>query len=288
VVMTRAAASQLEIRRLFDDGRAILWRGDARADGTAEGFEIIPILCTNPGCNCNDIQLEIHPVTWNASGERLAQEHPMVAVTLELPSGEVVPKDAVEEGSAGAAVLANLGVGLHQDGLLEFLRARWHRAKHFDDPDEWRGVDWSKVDLDSLVPFFEAFPSRWDLCVVVDGEFYWAMDSWCLKAGCSCTDVVVNFLAERTEPVGTVQVDSRTGRAGGPNCDRRGLELWGVLDADPQIRKELRWRRAAMRRAARGIPAFLEKTTTAVRTVKAGRNEPCPCGSGKKHKRCCG
>lgn len=23
-------------------------------------------------------------------------------------------------------------------------------------------------------------------------------------------------------------------------------------------------------------------------TPKVGRNEPCPCGSGKKHKKCCG
>ena len=27
-----------------------------------------------------------------------------------------------------------------------------------------------------------------------------------------------------------------------------------------------------------------EKTTN----VKVGRNDPCPCGSGKKYKRCCG
>ena len=26
----------------------------------------------------------------------------------------------------------------------------------------------------------------------------------------------------------------------------------------------------------------------AMKTVKTGRNEPCPCGSGKKYKRCCG
>lgn len=25
-----------------------------------------------------------------------------------------------------------------------------------------------------------------------------------------------------------------------------------------------------------------------VRSDKVGRNEPCPCGSGKKHKKCCG
>lgn len=27
---------------------------------------------------------------------------------------------------------------------------------------------------------------------------------------------------------------------------------------------------------------------TALRPVKAGRNDPCPCGSGKKFKQCCG
>ncbi|NMB30839.1 MAG: hypothetical protein GX988_05310, partial [Clostridiales bacterium] len=30
-----------------------------------------------------------------------------------------------------------------------------------------------------------------------------------------------------------------------------------------------------------------EKSTT-VTKKKVGRNEPCPCGSGKKYKRCCG
>ena len=25
-----------------------------------------------------------------------------------------------------------------------------------------------------------------------------------------------------------------------------------------------------------------------VRSVKIGRNDPCPCGSGKKYKKCCG
>jgi SWIM/SEC-C metal-binding protein len=30
------------------------------------------------------------------------------------------------------------------------------------------------------------------------------------------------------------------------------------------------------------------KQTTAVGTKKANRNDPCPCGSGKKYKKCCG
>ena len=30
------------------------------------------------------------------------------------------------------------------------------------------------------------------------------------------------------------------------------------------------------------------KTQTVVKEVKVGRNDPCPCGSGKKYKKCCG
>ena len=30
------------------------------------------------------------------------------------------------------------------------------------------------------------------------------------------------------------------------------------------------------------------KSNTVVKDKKVGRNEPCPCGSGKKYKQCCG
>ena len=286
--MSPALSDTVSYRRLFDGGLVIPWRGESREDGTADGFELVTLICDSPTCTCTDLQLEIHPVTWGASGERLDEDQPMVTVTLDLPSGEVIPKDAVEEGSPAAAVVANLRVSL-QGSLIEAIRARWHRTKHQDDRDEWRSVDWSNVDLDGLVPFFEAFPSRWDLYVVEDETLYWVADAWCLEAGCPCTEVALNFLAHGGGQVGTVRVDTRTGRPDVPSSDRRGLELWEVLSADPEILEELRRRRTAMRRVARGLPALRPKTAPVARTTaKVGRNDPCPCGSGKKHKRCCG
>jgi len=38
------------------------------------------------------------------------------------------------------------------------------------------------------------------------------------------------------------------------------------------------------RRKLRGLPPL----TVAREGPKIGRNEPCPCGSGKKYKKCCG
>jgi len=34
--------------------------------------------------------------------------------------------------------------------------------------------------------------------------------------------------------------------------------------------------------------ALAKARHTPVRTMRIGRNEPCPCGSGRKYKRCCG
>lgn len=52
-----------------------------------------------------------------------------------------------------------------------------------------------------------------------------------------------------------------------------GLEEWaGILEEEKrkQIRKDF------------------NKSKQVINTKKIGRNEPCPCGSGKKYKKCCG
>lgn len=51
------------------------------------------------------------------------------------------------------------------------------------------------------------------------------------------------------------------------------LEEWDAL-LTPERRKELYWEQ--------------KKSGTIVKDKKIGRNDPCPCGSGKKYKKCCG
>ena len=38
----------------------------------------------------------------------------------------------------------------------------------------------------------------------------------------------------------------------------------------------------------RDLESLQKKKTRAVSTKKANRNDPCPCGSGRKYKKCCG
>jgi hypothetical protein len=62
-----------------------------------------------------------------------------------------------------------------------------------------------------------------------------------------------------------------------PEDRRVDFEVFeGEWAADPELER-------AVQRHSRG------KLETAQRTgVRPGRNDPCPCGSGKKYKRCCG
>jgi|SRR5215831_1990786 len=66
------------------------------------------------------------------------------------------------------------------------------------------------------------------------------------------------------------------------SAERREQLIVGVAAAVPEIyRYFASHRRLAAKAGARSDPFK-------VRRDKVGRNEPCPCGSGKKFKRCCG
>ena len=66
---------------------------------------------------------------------------------------------------------------------------------------------------------------------------------------------------------------------------RQRISKTGSIQAAAAIpRAILLLRKIANLRAARPRPS----TSEPLRRAKVGRNEPCPCGSGKKFKRCCG
>lgn len=63
---------------------------------------------------------------------------------------------------------------------------------------------------------------------------------------------------------------------------------YNMLDARAEWLYKLdEWDKILTKDRRREIKKEFDKTRIAVRT-KVGRNEPCPCGSGKKYKKCCG
>jgi len=58
-------------------------------------------------------------------------------------------------------------------------------------------------------------------------------------------------------------------------CNRRGWKV--IVGIEPNKPEDIS-----------DVERLLNPPEAAKAQIKTGRNEPCPCGSGKKYKRCCG
>ena len=65
--------------------------------------------------------------------------------------------------------------------------------------------------------------------------------------------------------------------------------LYNMLAADAEYLYTLpQWEEVLPAEKIKEIVKAFKKSKTVVKGEKIGRNDPCPCGSGKKYKKCCG
>ena len=65
--------------------------------------------------------------------------------------------------------------------------------------------------------------------------------------------------------------------------------LYNMLAADAEyLYTQPQWEEVLEADKIKEIVKAFKKSKTVVKGEKIGRNDPCPCGSGKKYKKCCG
>jgi hypothetical protein len=134
-----------------------------------------------------------------------------------------------------------------------------------------------------------------------EGDEWDVLDQYCVNPGCECGDAYMTFYKIRDdrsvqEVDFVVQLDLTTGSAknpegSGPLSEFRRRALTAFQEELGDWRLELTRRREILRKIARNhLVAEREPAAVgaAIRSAKVGRNDPCPCGSGRKYKRCCG
>jgi hypothetical protein len=137
------------------------------------------------------------------------------------------------------------------------------------------------------------------------------MDYHCPRRDCDCTDTFIDFLRfdeerrEATEVLGCVMAKP------GGDWDLRPATKEGVVLRDAwravsdlfgDVPGELNRRRDTVRNNVERLVLEAERAVDDIRErvktppslkgssggSRVGRNDPCPCGSGRKFKRCCG
>jgi preprotein translocase subunit SecA len=69
------------------------------------------------------------------------------------------------------------------------------------------------------------------------------------------------------------------------STDQRGRAVTSMDDMEEAFQRRKRRELEQARMAGAGEAQAVQQV---VRGEKVGRNDPCPCGSGKKYKKCCG
>ena len=176
--------------------------------------------------------------------------------------------------------------------LLDSIGSHWFRGKGWPDPAQ-SVLDAAATELiawqaGDMVAWNEICDVRQDL-YVLGGRVYEAEEMYCPVPGCDCGEVFIGF-------------EVRSHR-GAPSPGHVVVQQSGATELIPskkgRDRLERLWKAFRQRhpnhlaRFARRYPIMKtvgERSLNLPVSVapKPGRNEACPCGSGKKYKRCCG
>lgn len=270
-----------------------------RADPEASHLLVSRVeTCTTRGCECRDISLRAITVVADDSFDpALLSSDALLAkftteameARLDIDTGHVAPDDYDGRVPLSAEWIQYLQSQVDGE-LLDVLHEKWLHAKGMKAAPK---ADWEPRDPGDLVGWYEAHPSdRPDVYLDDDGAFI-AEDLFCVRPTCTCDEAVIAFTPAKTagaQDVGSIRlristrhVIERRAEAGEPALLDR---LWHAFSArHRRLTARLSERNKQMVELASG---HLRRPTPVRSTPPAGRNEPCPCGSGKKYKRCCG
>jgi len=221
---------------------------------------------------------------------------------IELYTGVYSAMVPAERGEEGARVAHErlVSLGLNFDGLL--LDELWRRQvrKRGDDADKMtRRPPWH-YETGNVLAWVDVCKNARRDRLAVGEEYVSVFDCYCPSPECSCAEALVSFETNPDNPIGTVKVRFATGTIEfEPDSSMEQLrEVWAAyterwpnyLEVLPSRYKRLR---AALHDVLVEEMRIDESFTVSVNPQrrgepKVGRNKPCPCGSGRKYKRCCG
>ncbi|MGC4121737.1 MAG: SEC-C metal-binding domain-containing protein [Myxococcales bacterium] len=315
-----------EFESIEDATRAVPWQRSGGlilawepGQTPRKGITAFGQTCPDPHCPCRKVVLEIQEVQEGllrvereGAEVRLEYAEPAPAEAgLQLKALLDLESGYVEAQSPDAPALHRRFQALCDASLLAEYRELWKQMKG-GAGQTWENADWSFLEDSTMVP--------WDLISEMDPDFfevearhYAVPEYFCGERDCRCRRALVEVvrlerkpsLAEqsgRHEVIGTfrLELDACTAtdfelEPGLPSADAAALKkvadayLARHPDLDRARRRHARVREIGPRILDLANEQMLGARVEPVRNApQPSPNDRCPCGSGKKYKRCCG
>lgn len=249
--------------------------------------------CNNPACNCGEISVALEPLPGSGDTETHNIHLNIGARTVKSPEpdnafAKVFHSQMTEEDwqLLKAYYLAYKG-GIACNEPVESILYKF---------------DNYAIKNGALVTYKDVLPFDNSLWITLNEIDYTVFDRYCLNPSCDCKDALICFARLPADNgkkmkvkddcaffVGYLSrkwVEERIDRIVPMAAFRAALE-----DRYPDFYVMLNERHEKLRQIyaqSRNDSDMQEPRQLLSRVGRIGRNEPCPCGSGKKYKRCCG
>jgi hypothetical protein len=270
-----------------------------RAVGGIRCFRFTVSICREPRCQCAVVSLACSSAE---ADDVLRPAGEPAVVELGLEAERIFP--AKSSGDARAA--KKLAPAIQKEMTPE----HWgnFRKLYFDTKmRQTEEADLDKIDCHfppdvqfdgEMASYHEIFPYAREVWVR-RGERRWLFDDqYCVQPDCACRAAVFSFYEEgssrmRATPVLSIEYDLGSGDvrpygdpvAGAPSI---GAMMEALRAGIPGFAEFVAGRQKQLQHLYNRHIGHVPSSTVRRDVPKVERNDPCPCGTGKKHKKCCG
>ncbi len=263
----------------------------------SDRYECELSVCPSPACGCQIIYIDLRSI----ETERTDTTPPSRHVEIDL-SGRSISEQAKINLSIEDFRFTKLFLNLLTEDDFDLLVKQHSVIKNTltekADPDSIDAhFNYNKIERDGLMYVYnDVMPYADRLSVTLEGNSYRIFDQYCIKSNCNCTHVnnsVVKFdeNTRTSEEISCFSVDYINKEWSAIDDTPLGAELGSMRSAIetqiPRLYEVLQKRHERLK----AIYAFNKNKHSAAKQPPAlprvGRNDPCPCGSGKKFKKCC-
>ena len=254
-----------------------------------ERYRCAMTACADPVCACQVLHLDFSPLDAGAGDDHRVSID-LAEKSLGFRDDSMVPRESLEFAEKFLNSLTDDDFNLLGKCYLSVKKCLTKEAKpeQITYPFNFREIE----DHGAMVNYNEVLTFDDQLLVNVDDHNYVALDQHCVKPKCSCTETYLVI----------VDIDNPK------SCCYLSLDykkrLWNLHERR-RLKLDLPTLRNALEEQFPNLYEMLQQRSTRLKAIytvnkkkqhtptqpliisKPSRNEPCPCGSGKKYKKCC-
>jgi len=270
-----------------------------RFDNYKSNVLITERYCTNPGCTCTEVCL-----TFIEIDEQANPIEQLFSISLDIDTWEIKEKNIDSKDINAEEIIKEFMDSLDEDLKVKFrshlCQAKEYGGKHYLDHIPKELV--KEIIKGTTIGYSEIYgPKDSEKFIFLYNELdeYLIDDQYCMQPKCLCNGVILSFISINTNKelqkpkfVIRLNINNYKYEVEEINCQRDEMEsvIKYVFQNKPEMLKLLKKRYGEMKTAGReAVNKYKQDGQLQMEPVlKVSRNDPCPCGSGKKYKKCCG